>query len=102
MADERDDAARWFAAERRGLMSHEERQDYERWLALPAHAAALAEVRQLWNELGAAGSSTNRRVLSRSSSRTLLAAMIGLVSLTLAMAARLDAVWWNTLDWWSR
>ncbi len=102
MADNTEEAARWFAAERRGLMAHDERQDYERWLAVPANEAALAALRALWRELDVVAPAMTGSAPRPQASRTQVAAMVGLVSLTLAMVIRLDGGWWSALDWWSR
>lgn len=41
-------AAEWFARFRSGMMSGAERQDFDCWLSLPAHAEAFLEVERLW------------------------------------------------------
>ena len=51
MVDKNEEAARWFAASRRGVMLHDERADYERWRGEPENAARLAELQAIWQGL---------------------------------------------------
>lgn len=46
-------AAAWFARFRSGAMSASDRQDFECWLSLPAHAEAFGEVEHLWQGMAA-------------------------------------------------
>jgi transmembrane sensor len=54
-ADAEQEAARWFAASRRGVMPHDERAEFESWKRAPANAARLAEMQTIWQELDPAG-----------------------------------------------
>jgi len=65
--DIHEEAARWFAAQRRGPMSLEERQAFDAWRADPLHQAALNRMHEVWGELAAAG-----RVIPQARRRTLL------------------------------
>jgi ferric-dicitrate binding protein FerR (iron transport regulator) len=42
------EAAEWFACRRRGVMTLQERADYDAWCLDPAHCAAMSEVERLW------------------------------------------------------
>jgi transmembrane sensor len=98
MVDKNEEAARWFAASRRGVMLHDERADYERWRSEPENAARLAELQAIWQELEPGPVVAHSQV----SHRRQVAAMVALVSLTATVLTRIDGGWWNTLDWWSR
>jgi transmembrane sensor len=43
-----EEAARWFARRRRGVMAVEERAEYEAWRADPRNAAAMDELEHTW------------------------------------------------------
>lgn len=45
------EAARWFAAERAGMMLVEQRQEFDAWRADPRNQAALDAMRDLWDDL---------------------------------------------------
>jgi len=47
----RDEAARWFAASKRGPMSLEERRAFDSWRANPVHQSALNHMHETWGEL---------------------------------------------------
>lgn len=63
--DIHEEAAQWFAAQRRGPMSLEERQAFDAWRADPLHQAALNRMHEVWGELAAVG-----RVIPRARQRT--------------------------------
>jgi len=46
-----DQAARWFAAERAGVMLVEQRAEFEAWKADPRNLQALNAMRELWDDL---------------------------------------------------
>ena len=112
MVEHEDEAARWFAASRRGLMTQDERVAYESWRRNPANAAALAELQSIWLMLApeaddprAADDRVELEPVSRGAviSRTArVAAMLSAASIAIAVLTRLDSPWWTTLDWWSR
>ena len=102
--NESEEAARWFAAARRGVMLHDERQAYDAWRAVPEHAARLAELQAIWNEIGPAGT-VDMPVAAQEQATghtRQLAMVVGFTVLMAGVLPRLDNGWWNTLDWWSR
>ena len=108
MIDSEEEAARWFAASRRGVMLHDERADYEQWLRDPGNAARLAELQAIWVALdgNAVAAPTHEAEVvasfSHTTHRAQIAAMAAFVSVTAGVFTRIDGVWWNSLDWWSR
>jgi ferric-dicitrate binding protein FerR (iron transport regulator) len=110
MVDKDNEAARWFAASRRGAMLHEERAAYDIWKSDPENAARLEKLQAIWRDLEpqpdipmpAESTRTEPIAHGAAAHRRQLAAMIAFVSLTATILTRLDGGWWNTLDWWSR
>ena len=106
MVGKDEEAARWFAAARRGVMLHEERATYDAWRRDPENAGRLAVLEAIWLGLTPAPASaeaiepTGQQVPVNH--RRQLAAMVACVSVTATILTRLDGGWWNTLDWWSR
>ena len=47
------EAAEWFARRRRGVMTLQERADYDAWRLDPANLAAMSEIERLWALAGA-------------------------------------------------
>jgi ferric-dicitrate binding protein FerR (iron transport regulator) len=102
------DAAHWFAARRRGVMSLEERRDFNSWMGDRANAAALAEMERVWTCLDGADlqfadakAPPPRRTTLRAN-RALVAAMC-VVSLGIGILSYSgDAQFWTTLDWTDR
>jgi len=101
-----EEAARWFAASRRGVMLHEERAEFEDWKRNPQNAARLAELQSIWHMLEPQPAMPElAEPVARPASvahRRQLAAMVAFVSVTATILSRIDGGWWNTLDWWSR
>ena len=52
-SDRRGAAAAWFAAQRRAVMSIEERAEFDAWRADPQNLAALNAMHELWGEMAA-------------------------------------------------
>jgi ferric-dicitrate binding protein FerR (iron transport regulator) len=106
MVDKNEEAARWFAASRRGVMLYDEREAYDVWRRDPENAAYLAELQAVWNELeprpAAPDSVETPARQDPVSHRRQVAAMVAFMSLTATVLTRIDGGWWNTLDWWSR
>ena len=99
-----EEAARWFAASRRGVMLHDERQAYDAWRNVPANATRLAELQAIWDEIGpmaAVAAPVAVEPQSTGHARQ-LAMVVGFTMLMAVVLPRLDNGWWNTLDWWSR
>jgi ferric-dicitrate binding protein FerR (iron transport regulator) len=98
-----EEAARWFAVSRRGLMLQEERAEFERWKRDPGNAARLTELRMIWEGLDCADAfpAPDRQPIPTAHRRQ-FAAMVAFVSLTAVVLTHIDDVWWNSLDWWSR
>ncbi|WP_312218466.1 FecR domain-containing protein [Brevundimonas sp.] len=89
--DIHEEAARWFAAQRRGPMSLEERQAFDAWRADPLHQAALNRMHEVWGELAAVG-----RVIPRARQRTILrrrTAFAAVMALGLLGGLTVNAVW---------
>ncbi|HTJ63467.1 MAG TPA: hypothetical protein VL899_06620 [Alphaproteobacteria bacterium] len=103
MNSRNEDAARWFAASRRGVMLHDERQAYDAWRAVPENAAALAELQAIWDTLSPAAAEAVPVPVTRATDhRRQLAAVVGFMVLMVAVLPRIDNGWLNALDWWSR
>ncbi len=78
----REEAARWFAAQRRGPMPVEERAAFDGWRADPINQAALNSMHELWGEvagIGELGAAIPRR--SRASPPWMVAAAAALALL---------------------
>jgi ferric-dicitrate binding protein FerR (iron transport regulator) len=103
MVDKDEQAARWFAASRRGAMLQEERAAYEEWRRDPENTARLAELQAIWRDLEPQPFVSDLSVRPAPvRHRRQFATMIAFVSLTATILTRIDGSWWNTLDWWSR
>lgn len=101
IADVTNEAARWFATERRGLMSLEERWAYRSWLRVAVHEAALTRLRGIWRGLEQPPAQIAPSLRYWALGRQLVA-MAALSLFVLALVSQLDSPWWTTLDWWSR
>lgn len=86
------EAARWFAAQRRGPMSLDERQAFDAWRSHPLHQAALNRMHEVWGELSSVGEMVPapRRRMSGQVRRTALAAV---VVMGLALSVSAGALW---------
>ncbi len=107
--DRLEEAARWFAARRRGVMTVEERDRYESWVRDAANVSALARLDRTWAAVGIAHDRLHdvaqrpapppRSRLARSA---LLAAMCA-VSLGIGVLSYSDETgFWTTLNWTDR
>jgi ferric-dicitrate binding protein FerR (iron transport regulator) len=102
--NESEEAARWFAAARRGVMLHDERQAFDAWRSVPENAARLAALQAIWDEVGPA-SAVEMPIAAQPQATghaRQLAMAVGFMVLMAGVLPRLDNGWWNTLDWWSR
>jgi ferric-dicitrate binding protein FerR (iron transport regulator) len=105
-----EEAARWFAASRRGVMTIEERAAYAAWRSDAANAAAIAEFERVWDALelvrdrysegtieGAAAPRSRRFV------RPALVAAMCAVSLVIGVLSYSGGTpFWTALDWTDR
>jgi ferric-dicitrate binding protein FerR (iron transport regulator) len=108
-SDRLEEAGRWFAVRRRGVMTVEERDRYESWVRDAANASAMARLQRAWSTLGVA----EHRLLeaaqqpapparSRLARSALLAAMC-VVSLGIGVLSYSDETgFWTTLNWTDR
>lgn len=90
--DIQQEAARWFAAQRRGPMPLEERQAFDAWRSHPLHQAALNRMHEVWGELSTVGEMVpaSRRRPSRQVRRAAIAAVL-VLGLTASLSA--GALW---------
>jgi ferric-dicitrate binding protein FerR (iron transport regulator) len=110
MSGQQEEAARRFAALRRGVMSLEERADFETWRRNKTNAAAFVEMENVWSALDGArvhfaelnsmsGPSDQRQGYARFA---LLAATC-VISLSLGVLSHsAHSSFWTTLDWTNR
>jgi len=107
MTTRNEEAARWFAALRRGVMSLEERAAYNGWIAEPKHAAKLRELESTWALLEMAGprltGSAAPRPRRPRPARAMMLAVACVASLGIGvMSYGGDTQFWTTLDWSNR
>jgi ferric-dicitrate binding protein FerR (iron transport regulator) len=103
------DAARWFAVRRRGVMTVEQRGQYEAWARDAANAAAMARLERTWSTLDSAcdqfsGAAKERAPQPRSRlARPALLAAMCVVSLGIGVLSYSDDTgFWTTLNWTDR
>jgi ferric-dicitrate binding protein FerR (iron transport regulator) len=106
-SDRLENAARWFAARRRGVMALEERARYEIWESDPRNRMAMACLERAWSSLEGAKHRVHevapqRKLRSRLARPALLAAMCAL-SLGIGILSYSDETgFWTTLNWTDR
>jgi ferric-dicitrate binding protein FerR (iron transport regulator) len=105
--DARVEAARWFAARRRGVMALEERNAYEQWVEDEDNRAALTEMDELWASLeqvsGAESCIEPRRLIPSRMSRKFMVAIVSIVSFGIGLMSFIDSSnFWTSLDWVNR
>jgi len=94
-----DEAARWFAAQRRGVMSLDEQAARTAWLSSPENQKALLVMEKLWAALEAAP----KPAMLAAKSRNLLLAAICLSCLVIGLASSAaGSQFWSGLDWINR
>lgn len=88
-AQVQEEAARWFAAQRRGVMPVDERQAFDAWRADPVHQAALNQMHEVWGELANVGEAlkTSEPRRRRQHRRAMAAAVVLGLSVTLGVGA---------------
>lgn len=102
-------AARWFAALRRGVMSLEERDAYENWRRQSGNARAISDLERIWGALGMAQDhfaganaapvrAAARGKVARSALLAVCAVSLGIGILSYSGPDR----FWTTLDWTDR
>jgi len=109
MPDRNEEAARWFAARRRGMMTVEERDRYEIWTRDAVNVSAMARLERTWAAVGVAEGQLHKAVRrpappprSRLARSALLAAMCA-VSLGIGVLSYSDETgFWTTLNWTDR
>ena len=107
--DRLQEASRWFAVRRRGVMTVEERALYENWARDSDNLSAMARLEQTWTMLGlakhrihVAGQAPSLPPRSRLARPALLAAMC-VVSLGIGVLSYADDTgFWTTLNWTDR
>ncbi len=102
-----EEAARWFARRRRGMMTLEEHASYEAWRRQPANAAAMAEFERIWSLLETAPGYSRPPPKTASPyaamRRSALVAVMCLFSLGLGVVSYSgDSGFWTKLDWVER
>jgi ferric-dicitrate binding protein FerR (iron transport regulator) len=110
MSPRHEEAARWFAALRRGVMSVEECEAYEDWRRDRANRSVFAELEHTWNalegvkeHLAGAGARSSRPSASRTFGRPALVAAMCAVSLVIGVLSYSGhSSFWTTLDWTDR
>jgi transmembrane sensor len=104
-----EEAARWFAASRRGVMTLEERAAYAAWRSDAANTAAIAEFQRLWDALelvkeryceGAIAAAPRMR--GRFARPALVAALCALSLVIGVLSYRGGTPFWTALDWTDR
>jgi ferric-dicitrate binding protein FerR (iron transport regulator) len=102
-----EEAARWFAAVRRGVMSLEERAALGDWLADRKNAAAMAQMERTWTVLedmrpeitGAPAA----EAMPPAQTRAMMFAMACVASICICLLSYSgDQQFWMALDWASR
>lgn len=104
----REEAAEWFARRRRGVMTLQERADYEAWSCIPINSATMAEMERLWHLMGesepsaitGAGSVNLPAVKTRRSALVAILCVAGLGVGMISYAGHSD--FWTRLDWVER
>lgn len=104
----RNEAAEWFARRRRGVMTLQERADYEAWLQIPVNSAEMAGMERLWQRIGELAPSATHDVASkelalinmRLSALLAILCVAGLGVGVMSYAGHSD--FWTRLDWVDR
>ena len=104
----REHAAEWFARRRRGVMTLQERADYEAWLRVAANSAAMDEMQRLWQvmeglESSPVPDSTSAKVHPVKVWRSALVAILCVAGLGVGMISYAGhSDFWTRLDWVER
>lgn len=92
-----EEAATWFARARRGVMTLQERQDYDAWLGNHANRAALAEMENVWAALEGAARPADAGLARKA----MVAALCASAALAL-LSVTSNSAFWTSLDWANR
>lgn len=104
----REQAAEWFARRRRGVMTLQERADYEVWLRVPVNSAAIGEMERLWQlmealEPSAVPDSAWKEARPVRVTRSALVAILCVAGLGVGMISYAGhSDFWTRLDWVER
>ena len=108
-SDRLEEAARWFAALRRGVMTVEDRARYENWVRDAANRSAMARLEGTWAALGVAEDRLQAAVRRPAPpprarfARSALVAAMCVVSLGIGVLSYSDETgFWTTLNWTDR
>ncbi len=99
------DAAEWFARRRRGVMTVQERAEYDRWSLDSANCAAMSEIERVWKLAGAsrpgagAGTPAPAIRLSRFARAALVAILCGASLGAGIISFGSHSQFWTGLDW---
>lgn len=102
------EAARWFARCRRGVMALEEKTEFEIWRSRPGNAAAMTEMESAWELAGLAtghfAQSAERTPAGhRTFARTAVLAVMCVLSLGVGIVSYTGhSAFWTSLDWVQR
>lgn len=90
------DAADWFAARQRGVMSVEERLLYQAWLRNPSNKNAMRELDKVWSMLGGGAIAAPQGRAAMVAAMCAASVLIGVLSLGT------NSHFWTALDWTNR
>ena len=101
-------AAEWFARRRRGVMTLEERANYETWSHQPGNSAAMAELEHVWeltNQAHVPAHPETEEPVRRSANlaRSAVLAILCVATLGVGMISYTEhSDFWTRLDWVER
>lgn len=104
----REAAAEWFARRRRGVMTLQERADYEAWSRVPGNSAAMGDMERLWQVMEKLQPSAKRgptpgQALPFMVRRSALVAILCVAVLGVGMISYAGhSDFWTRLDWVER
>ena len=104
-----EEAARWFAIERRGVMTLDERSKLAAWRDEPANAAVIAELENIWEWLEVAKDEVGQEILAVSPARYTKFARPAVLALLCIVSVGFGVIsygansgFWTKLDWVDR
>ena len=102
------EAASWFARRQRGVMSLEERAEFERWRAMRRNAAAMDEMERAWTRMDQAKDRFTPAALTApvrrfAVGRSAVLALLCVLSLGVGIVSYSGhSSFWTRLDWIER